>query len=93
MRFSVLVNGLSLWLPTTYAFPAMAEEASYIMARAANARPAPPPENKDIPFDPVKQLVDVTGKHAFVPPNFAAGDQRGPCPGLNALANHNYLPQ
>ncbi|KAF2498991.1 Cloroperoxidase [Lophium mytilinum] len=37
--------------------------------------------------------VDVSGKHAFQPPNFDAGDQRGPCPGLNALANHGYLPR
>ncbi|CAE6532860.1 unnamed protein product [Rhizoctonia solani] len=41
-------------------------------------------------FDPVKQKVDVTGEHAFRPPT--AGDKRGPCPGLNALANHGYLP-
>ncbi|KAF8699333.1 Peroxidase, family 2, partial [Rhizoctonia solani] len=41
-------------------------------------------------FDPVKQKVDVTGEHAFQPPR--AGDKRGPCPGLNALANHGYLP-
>lgn len=34
----------------------------------------------------------VTGRHKFVPPDFEAGDQRGPCPGLNALANHNYIP-
>lgn len=39
-----------------------------------------------------EQLVDVTGEHEFVPPNFDLGDQRGPCPGLNALANHGYLP-
>jgi hypothetical protein len=24
-------------------------------------------------------------------PDFAAGDQWGPCPGLNALANHGYI--
>lgn len=36
------------------------------------------------------QLIDVTGAHAFVPPG--QGDIRGPCPGLNAFANHNYLP-
>ena len=41
-------------------------------------------------FDAASQLVDVSGKHAFTPPG--NGDQRGPCPGLNALANHNYLP-
>jgi Peroxidase, family 2 len=33
----------------------------------------------------------VTGEHSFIPPNFNAGDQRGPCPGLNALANHGYI--
>ncbi|CAE6534056.1 unnamed protein product [Rhizoctonia solani] len=41
-------------------------------------------------FDPIKQKIDVTGKYAFKPPT--TGDKRGPCPGLNALANHGYLP-
>ncbi|KAJ6512282.1 Chloroperoxidase [Mycena vulgaris] len=38
------------------------------------------------------QLIDVTagGKNAFQPPS--ADDYRGPCPGLNALANHNFIP-
>ncbi|PGH00424.1 hypothetical protein GX51_05832 [Blastomyces parvus] len=43
-------------------------------------------------FDTMKKPIEITGKHAFVPPNFEAGDQRGPCPGLNALANHGYIP-
>ncbi|KAL4931458.1 peroxidase family protein [Aspergillus undulatus] len=37
--------------------------------------------------------IDVTGEHAFQPPDFDNGDQRGPCPGLNALANHGYIPR
>ena len=41
-------------------------------------------------FDPVAQKVSTTGAHAWVAPK--NGDQRGPCPGLNALANHGYLP-
>lgn len=41
-------------------------------------------------FDPVAQKVSTTGNHAWVAPK--NGDQRGPCPGLNALANHGYLP-
>ena len=41
-------------------------------------------------FDPTSQHVSTTGQYAFVAP--ADGDQRGPCPGLNALANHGYLP-
>lgn len=36
--------------------------------------------------------ITVTGEHAFRPPNFEKGDERGPCPGLNALANHGYIP-
>ncbi|KAJ7114931.1 Chloroperoxidase [Mycena epipterygia] len=36
------------------------------------------------------QLIDVSGANAFLPPG--EGDFRGPCPGLNALANHNFIP-
>ncbi|TID22771.1 aromatic peroxygenase [Venturia nashicola] len=41
-------------------------------------------------FDAAAQLVDVHGSHAWQAPG--TSDLRGPCPGLNALANHNYLP-
>lgn len=34
----------------------------------------------------------VSGDHAFQAPDLDNGDQRGPCPGLNALANHGYIP-
>ncbi|KAL8702424.1 MAG: hypothetical protein Q9201_004399 [Fulgogasparrea decipioides] len=47
---------------------------------------------RQIGFDPVAQHVSTTGKYAWVAPDLAAGDKRGPCPGLNALANHGYLP-
>ncbi|KAJ7346173.1 Chloroperoxidase [Mycena albidolilacea] len=43
-------------------------------------------------FDPAAQLIDVTGDHAFEAPNFENGDLRGPCPGLNAMANHKFIP-
>ena len=43
-----------------------------------------------VPFNAKSQLVNVKGKNAFKAPG--PSDQRGPCPGLNALANHNYLP-
>ncbi|MCJ1467988.1 hypothetical protein MMC07_006614 [Pseudocyphellaria aurata] len=36
------------------------------------------------------QLVDVTGSHKWVAPG--PKDIRGPCPGLNSLANHGYIP-
>ncbi|KAJ5120035.1 hypothetical protein N7448_010704 [Penicillium atrosanguineum] len=42
-------------------------------------------------FDTMNSPIDITGEHEFRPPNFENGDQRGPCPGLNALANHGYI--
>ena len=42
------------------------------------------------PFDATSQYVSTSGKYAFVAPG--PTDQRGPCPGLNAAANHGYLP-
>lgn len=42
-------------------------------------------------FDASSQLVSVSGDHAFIAPG--PDDIRGPCPGLNAAANHAYLPR
>ncbi|CUA73371.1 hypothetical protein RSOLAG22IIIB_10762 [Rhizoctonia solani] len=58
-------------------------------AQAANAK-REYTTNSSATFDPVKQKIDVTGQYAFQPPT--ATDKRGPCPALNALANHGYLP-
>ncbi|KAI6778370.1 Aromatic peroxygenase-like protein [Emericellopsis cladophorae] len=44
-------------------------------------------------FDPLAEPIQIHGAHEFRAPNFAKGDTRGPCPGLNALANHGYLPR
>ncbi len=43
-------------------------------------------------FDETDQFVNVTpgSPHQYVPPG--SGDIRGPCPGLNAAANHGFLP-
>jgi len=43
-------------------------------------------------FDPVDQFVDVRPgtTHQYVKPK--STDERGPCPGLNAAANHGFLP-
>jgi len=40
-------------------------------------------------FDAAAQYVSTTGDHAYASP--AADEIRGPCPGLNAAANHGYL--
>lgn len=39
-------------------------------------------------FNEKEQFVSIDGEHAFVAP--ISGDLRGPCPGLNAAANHGY---
>lgn len=46
----------------------------------------------DIPFTTFdrNQRVAVTGEYKWVAPG--PTDIRGPCPGLNALANHGYFP-
>lgn len=40
-------------------------------------------------FNEQDQYVSTTGDHAYASP--AADEIRGPCPGLNAAANHGYL--
>lgn len=42
-------------------------------------------------FDPAAQLVFTSGNHSWIAPG--PGDIRGPCAGLNAAANHGYLPR
>jgi hypothetical protein len=37
----------------------------------------------------IRKPIDITGNHAFKAPRET--DKRGPCPGLNALANHAYI--
>lgn len=41
-------------------------------------------------FNAAEQYVSNTGEYAFVAPS--STDLRGPCPGLNAMANHGYIP-
>ena len=40
-------------------------------------------------FNAAQQHIDVPGAHAFIAPG--SSDLRGPCPALNALANHGYI--
>lgn len=90
--------------PLTHAFPRMMYEAAAkdpsIVARAAEieeqlkARQAGADAASAL-FEPINtfnekaQYVDVSpgSGHEYVPPG--AGDLRGPCPGLNAFANHS----
>ncbi|KAI9725488.1 MAG: hypothetical protein M1828_003159 [Chrysothrix sp. TS-e1954] len=68
------------------AFPTINLDAKRALApQGVGALPLVPP-----PFDASRQYVSNTGAHAFSAPS--SSDERGECPGLNALANHNYLP-
>lgn len=42
-------------------------------------------------FDEKEQFVSVEGEYAYADPDET--QIRGPCPGLNAAANHGYLPR
>jgi hypothetical protein len=103
MRYSTTVLGaVALCISEVVAFPAAAieyaakaerdahtsEELENIVARYEQSRRA-------VGFDAAAQYVSNKGAYAFKPPsrvNTLTGDQRGPCPGLNAMANHGYLP-
>lgn len=97
----LLVAGLA---PFTHAFPAMmyeaaaadpaiearaAEIAEKLKERQAGAGAATGLFEPINTFDAKKQFIDVRpgSGHEYVPPG--AGDLRGPCPGLNAFANHS----
>lgn len=41
-------------------------------------------------FNATEQYVSNKGQYAFVAPDLTV-DARGPCPGLNAMANHGYI--
>ena len=102
MKFSRTAASLALLSGLAHSFPTnLLENAARdpeIQARAGlilqQARSKSSEENGDAPALPEtfseEQLIDVTGKHAWQAPG--PEDLRGPCPGLNAFANHGYLP-
>lgn len=100
MRYSTAVVGaLAFCVSEVAAFPAAALEYAAkaerdalaasdidkVVADYQNAR-------RQVGFNAAEQYVSNQGEYAFVAPNLAGGDQRGPCPGLNAMANHGYIP-
>ncbi|KAI0864483.1 hypothetical protein F4860DRAFT_501179 [Xylaria cubensis] len=101
MKVSSLLLSAVLEAGGVYAFPAHLSEAflhlrssneAQAQARGISDCPFAKRQAKGVipPFNAEEQYVSNTGKHAFVAPS--AKDLRGPCPGLNAMANHGYLP-
>lgn len=99
MKYSLCLATLAFCATEVVAFPSlvfdmsMSEEekrtiagiATTIESEAKEIRQLVPPT-----FDASKQYVSTTGAHAYVAPK--STDLRGPCPGLNAMANHGYIP-
>lgn len=73
-----------------HAFPNIHQYLKEQDSQVASSRGGALPRAITPSFDAEAQLVDTTGKHAWKAPSET--DQRGPCPGLNSLANHGYLP-
>ncbi|KAI4595204.1 hypothetical protein KJ359_007180 [Pestalotiopsis sp. 9143b] len=92
-------SGLVHSFPTAENFAKLAQRNGIAADAASDITPEQLHEsllkikNKRLLFDPLTDPIDVTGDHAFQAPDLDGGDQRGPCPGLNALANHNYIPR
>jgi hypothetical protein len=89
-QLAILATAITA-LQTATAFPSLGAQH-----QSKHTRPSFAAKEKRINgiapgFDAAAQHIDVSGDHAFLPPGH--GDLRGPCPGLNALANHNYLPR
>ncbi|PVH93262.1 Cloroperoxidase [Periconia macrospinosa] len=95
MRVSLICSA-TLFPLACFAFPAIKREisedtlAQYAALAAKISREV---EVKRGPtrraFDADAQRISTTGEHAYVSPG--PDDIRGPCPGLNTLANHGYI--
>lgn len=86
MQYTLL--GASL-IGATAAFPHMAKQMmEQVEKRAGGVSYTGTPTTV---FDPTTQFVSNSGAHKYVAPDFKKGDLRGPCPGLNAMANHGYI--
>jgi hypothetical protein len=101
MKYSLLLTALAFCATEVIAFPSrmfdlsMSEEEKRAIAGVAAAIEAGAKKKRvGTPLAPgfsaSQQYVSTTGEHAFVPPG--PTDLRGPCPGLNAMANHGYIP-
>ncbi|APA09849.1 hypothetical protein SS1G_05925 [Sclerotinia sclerotiorum 1980 UF-70] len=95
MKVAITVALLVFAATEVAAYPRIAAGYAEKLAKSQRGKrstAARDPLQKRFGFDAASQYVSTTGKNAFVAPDFDAGDVRGPCPGLNAAANHGYIP-
>lgn len=102
MKYSLYLSALALCATEVVAFPSRMFSTPFTEAEKRNIEAITATIEAEalerralagtIPpgFNAQQQYVSNTGAHKYVPPG--SGDQRGPCPGLNAMANHNYIP-
>ena len=101
MKFSLYLPAIVFYATEVIAFPShmfdlsMSEEDKRSIANiAASIEAGAKSKRAGTPLAPgfsaSQQHVSTTGAHAFAPPG--SNDLRGPCPGLNAMANHGYIP-
>lgn len=90
MKYSTTLPFLAL-LGLSHAYPNI---MAHLEAAGVKSEPLSAPlelnKRQTVGFDAAAQYVSTTGANAFNPPG--SDDQRGPCPGLNAMANHGYMP-
>ncbi|KAJ5726070.1 uncharacterized protein N7483_007427 [Penicillium malachiteum] len=92
---SLAFSGIALGFPDTGSFHVGRDRRNlHKRCPYSNGQPQEASKHdKRFLFSDMNTPIDITGEHEFQPPNFENGDQRGPCPGLNALANHGYIPR
>jgi hypothetical protein len=101
MKYSLYFVALAFCATEVVTFPSrmfdmsMSEEEKRALAGISDSIEASAKENRAIKrapgFSASQQYVSNTGDHAFEAPG--PNDLRGPCPGLNAMANHGYIPR
>jgi len=86
---SISTLALALCANKAMGFPALMKNiATYLSVRdttGGSPQYSPDPLASVLGFDASKQYVSNTGQYEFVAPG--PNDQRGPCPGSNAMAN------
>ncbi|KAB8346172.1 hypothetical protein FH972_023218 [Carpinus fangiana] len=97
MKYQSIAVAVATLASSVSAFPTLADQvlqggsleetAARMMAKRQGGSGIP---DNTKTFDPKTQYVSTSGVHAYKAPT--EDDQRGPCPGLNAMANHGYLP-
>lgn len=87
---AVLASEVSAFPAAAIEYAAKAERNPETMTNIKRATEKFQATRRAVGFNATEQYVSNQGEHAFVAPDLSV-DARGPCPGLNAMANHGYI--